>query len=135
MSLTCIDDPDQMCRHVAALANCGGGTVFLGLDPDPKLPVTGLADAASNMRAFQGAISELVSPQPEWSVDIVNYDGHEIVQIEVRDAQRKPCYVREEEERLIYVRRGGETVLATHGDIIDMLHSDSEELLSQSGHG
>lgn len=126
LSLACIDDPDQMSRHVAALANCGGGTIFLGLDPDPKSPVTGLADAASNMRAFQGAVSELVSPQPEWSVDIVNYDSHEIVQIEVRDAQRKPCYVREEEERLIYVRRSGETVLATHGDIIDMLHTDGD---------
>ena len=127
LSLACIDDPDQMSRHVAALANCGGGTIFLGLDPDPTLPVAGLTDATSNMRAFQGAVSELVSPQPEWSVDIVNYDGHEIVQIEVRDAVRKPCYVREQEERLIYVRRRGETVLATHGDIVDMLHSDSDD--------
>jgi Holliday junction resolvase len=134
LSLACIDDPDQMSRHVAALANCGGGTIFLGLDPDPKSPVTGLADAASNMRAFQGAVSELVSPQPEWSVDIVNYDGHEIVQIEVRDALRKPCYVREEEERLIYVRRGGETALATHGDIIDMLHADSDEAPAAGTH-
>ncbi|HNS02126.1 MAG TPA: ATP-binding protein [Anaerolineae bacterium] len=125
--LTCIDDPDQMSRHVAALANSGGGAIFLGLDPDPKLPVAGLTDAAANMRAFQGAISELVAPQPEWSVDIVNYDGHEIVQIEVRDLARKPCYVREENGRLIYVRRNGETTLATHGDIIDMLHVEGDE--------
>lgn len=134
LSLACADNPDLMCRHVSALANSGGGVIFLGLDPDPTMPVKGLADAASHMRPFQSAVSELVSPQPDWSVDIVNYDGHDIVQIEVRDARRKPCYVREEEQRQIYVRRGGETVPATHGDIIDMLQADDEPASSAGAH-
>ena len=123
----CSEDLDQMCRYVSSLANSGGGTIFIGLDPDPKSPVTGLMNAASTMRAFQSAVSELVWPQPEWSVDIVTYDGREIVQVEVREATRKPCYVREEQGRQIYVRRRGDTVLATHGDIIDMLQADGEE--------
>ena len=133
MSVSCTDDPDQMCRHVVALANSGGGTIFLGMDPDPKTPIAGLADATSDMRTFQSAVSELIFPQPDWSVDIVPYEGHEVIQIEVRDAQRKPCYMREQEDRAIYVRHNGETVLASHGDLIDMLHSEGDDGLARNG--
>ena len=133
MSASCTDDPDQMCRHVVALANSGGGTIFLGMDPDPKIPIAGLADATSDMRTFQTAVSELIFPQPDWSVDIVPYEGHEVIQIEVRDAQRKPCYMREQEDRAIYVRHNSETVLASHGDLIDMLHNEGDEGLAHNG--
>ena len=128
------EDPLQMCRHVVALANIGGGAIFLGVDPDPKIPVAGLDDATSDMRAFQATVSDLVFPPPEWSVDIIAYEGQEVVQIEIRDAQRKPCYVREQDERSIYVRHNGETVLATHGDLIDMLHAESDDILTRNGH-
>ncbi|MFZ2486529.1 MAG: RNA-binding domain-containing protein [Anaerolineae bacterium] len=124
---TCFDDSMQLCRHVSALANSGGGTIFVGLDPDPKVPVTGLADAAGNTRAFQAAVSEYIAVPPEWSVDIVTYDGREIAQIDVHDAQRKPCFVRADDDVQIYVRRHGQTMLATHGDIVDMLHADSDD--------
>ena len=133
ISVSCTDDPDQMCRHVVALANSGGGTIFLGMDPDPKIPIAGLADATSDMRTFQSAVSELIFPQPDWSVDIVPYEGHEVIQIEVRDAQRKPCYMREQEDRAIYVRHNGETVLASHGDLIDMLHTEGDDGLARNG--
>ena len=132
MSASCTDDPDQMCRHVVALANSGGGTIFLGMDPDPKIPIAGLADATSDMRTFQTAVSELIFPQPDWSVDIVPYEGHEVIQIEVRDAQRKPCYMREQEDRAIYVRHNSETVLASHGDLIDMLHNEGDDGLAHN---
>lgn len=122
----CVDNLDETCRHVAALANCGGGLIYLGLDPDPTAPVVGVADAALDTRAFQSAIAERVLPQPEWSVDILRFEGKEVVQIEVQEAQRKPCFVVEGDERSIWVRRNGRTVLATHGDIIDLLHSDDE---------
>ena len=72
------------------------------------------------------AISESVFPQPEWSVDILKYGGQDVVQIEVQETQRKPCFLIEEGVKSIFVRRAGSTVLATHADIIDMLHTDDE---------
>ena len=33
----------------------------------------------ADMRAFQAAMSEKIVPQPEWSVDVVNYEGQEPV--------------------------------------------------------
>lgn len=122
----CIDNLVETCQHVVALANSGGGIIYLGLDPDPDAPVQGVADASSDMRAFQTAISESVFPQPEWSVDILKYEGQDVVQIEVQEMQRKPCFLVSDGVKSIYVRRGGKTVLATHADIIDMLHADDE---------
>lgn len=122
----CAADPAQLCRHVVALSNSGGGVIYLGIDPDPTLPVTGLASPVEEMRTFQRAVTDLVFPQPEWSVDILKYDGQDVVQIEVLEAQRRPCYMVEGADRTIYVRHGGQTIQATHGDIIDMLHLDDE---------
>ena len=34
----CIDNLTETCRHVVALANSGGGIIYLGLDPDPSVP-------------------------------------------------------------------------------------------------
>lgn len=124
----CVDNLEETCRHVVALANIGGGIIYLGLDPDPEAPVEGVADAAADTRAFQTAITESVFPQPEWSVDILSFEGKDVVQIEVQDAPRKPCFVVEDGVKSIYVRRDGQTVLATHGDIIDLLHADEDEL-------
>ncbi|MEA3335128.1 MAG: putative DNA binding domain-containing protein [Chloroflexota bacterium] len=127
----CAENLDDLCCHVAALSNAGGGTIFLGIDPDPEKPVTGLIDAAREMRAFQSAVAERVFPQPEWSVDIVPYEGQEVVQIDVQEAQRKPCYLRDNDERKIYVRQDGATILASHGDIIDLVHAESSSAPGQ----
>lgn len=123
---SCSDNLVEMCRHVVALANSGGGVIYVGLDPDPNAPVVGVPDAAADTRAFQVAVSEMVFPQPEWSVDIVKFEGHDIVQIEVQDAPRKPCYVVEDGTKSIYVRRDAQTCLATHADIVEMIHADEE---------
>ena len=125
----CVDNVEQVCRHVVALANSGGGTIIFGLEPDPDAPVVGLADVQADMRAFQAAIRETVSPQPEWSVDVVSYEGHELAQIEVRSGGRKPFCAYEGDERVIYIRRDGDTAVASHGDIIDLLqdvHDDDD---------
>lgn len=122
----CVDNLVETCRHVVALANSGGGIIYLGLDPDPNVPVAGVTDASADTRAFQAAISEKVFPQPEWSVDILKYEGQDVVQIEVQEIQRKPCFIVEEGAKSIYVRRAGGTVLASHAEIIDMLHTEEE---------
>lgn len=128
----CVDNLEELCRHVVALANGQGGSIFLGLDPDPEAAVIGLADAPQQMRAFQQALAEMVFPRPDWSVDIVQYEGQDIVHVEVSEAQHKPCYLKRGAEREIYVRRSGQTVLATHGDIIEMIHGADEAALAVS---
>lgn len=122
----CTGNLTDLCRHVVALANSGGGVIYVGLDPDPSAPIVGVPDAANEMRAFQIALSEAVFPQLEWSVDIVKFEGRDIVQIEVQDAPRKPCCVIEDGAKTIYVRREGQTCLATHADIVEMIHHSDE---------
>lgn len=128
---TCDNQLETLCRHVVALANSGGGTIYLGVDPDPTIEVAGLENATEEMRAFQGAIKDLIYPQPEWSVDILKYDEQEVVQIEVQETRRKPCAVREVDGKAIYIRRNGETILASHGDIVDLVHSDEDYLIGR----
>ncbi|MER2600412.1 MAG: RNA-binding domain-containing protein [Caldilineales bacterium] len=124
---TCLENPPLLCRHVVALANSGGGLVFIGMATDPQGAVEGLDDAAAHMRAFQQAMTQHVPVIPEWSVDILTYEGKEIAQIDVRSAARKPCFMREQGEVTIYIRHDGETIPATHEDIVEMLHSDEED--------
>lgn len=112
------DDPHaayELWSDVAALANTGGGVLVIGCEPGGK--VVGVARPDQVSEALRRGVSEQITPQPYLSFELMNYEGQDMMRVEVKSAEPPP-YVGA--NGAIYVRREGETTLADRGEIIQL---------------
>jgi hypothetical protein len=100
---------------VAALANSGGGVLVIGCEPGGKVVGVGRPDHVSE--ALRRGVDEQITPQPYLSFELMSYEGHDVMRVEVKSAEPPP-YVGA--NGTIYVRRTGETALADRGEIIQL---------------
>lgn len=105
----------ELWRDVSALANSGGGVLIIGCEPGGKVVGVGRPDQASE--ALRRGVSEQISPQPYLSFELMSYEGHDVMRVEVKAAEPPP-YVGA--NGTIYVRREGESVTADRSEIIQL---------------
>jgi ATP-dependent DNA helicase RecG len=87
--------PESLASTLVAFANARGGLVILGLDERQGFAATGVPDAAATRNAVVSTAREKLTPPPTMSVEIVPFEGVNLVVAEVEPlppAQR-PCYV------------------------------------------
>ncbi|HEY1014108.1 MAG TPA: RNA-binding domain-containing protein, partial [Herpetosiphonaceae bacterium] len=104
---------EQAWQDVAALANADGGVLVIGVgdEHDPEL-----TPALISERVREQVAAEL-DPQPELSLELVSYDGRELVRIEVKPTDPPPYL---STGGVIYVRHGEETVPASRDEILQL---------------
>ncbi len=107
---------DLLWRDVAALANAGGGVLIVGVEKDGS-GVVGIARPDQVSDQLRRKVQERVVPQPYLTMELINYEGHDLIRVEVR-APEPPPYMGD--DGVIYVRRDGETVSADRGEIIQL---------------
>jgi hypothetical protein len=103
-------------RDIAALANMGGGVVIVGVEGQAA-GVAGVARPDQVSDQLRRELSEQLAPQPYLTMELINYEGRDLVRIEVR-APEPPPYI--SRDGAIYVRRDGETVPADRGEVIQL---------------
>lgn len=110
------NDPilQQLWRDVAALANAGGGTLFLQCQSGNGL---GQVHPGKICEALRMDVQQHLEQQPYLSHELINCDDQDIVRIEVK-ATELPPYT--SSEGIIYVRRGSETTPANRGEILQL---------------
>jgi ATP-dependent DNA helicase RecG len=87
--------PESLASTLAAFANARGGLVILGPDERQGFAATGVPDAAATRNGVVSAAREKLTPPLTLSVEIVPFEGVNLVVAEVDPlppAQR-PCYV------------------------------------------
>jgi len=112
------DDPQAaqaLWPDVAALANCGGGVLVIGVEPGGR--VVGVSRPDQVSEALRKGVAEQLSPQPYLSFELMSYEGHDVMRVEVKAAEPPP-YVGT--NGAIHVRREGETTIADRGEIIQL---------------
>jgi hypothetical protein len=103
-------------RDVAALANLGGGVLVIGCDPGGAVTGVSRPDVASE--ALRQSVQENLAPQPPYiSMELMNYEGRDVVRVEVK-ADSLPPFL--SSDGVIYVRRNNETVPANRGEIMQL---------------
>lgn len=107
---------DMVWRDIAALANLGGGVVIVGVD-DGGSGVQGIARPDQASELLRRQLQEHVAPQPYLTLELMHYEGRDLIRIEVR-APDHPPYMGS--DGVIYVRREGETVAADRGEVIQL---------------
>jgi Schlafen, AlbA_2 len=103
---------------VCAFANTNGGTLFVGVIPDPKKPPFGVAEAEQAIAQLEKELDKRISPDLACSLDVYESGGKKIVVIQVPRGEDPPYAV---DDNKIYVRSEAETDLAVRDEIVGLV--------------
>ncbi len=111
-------------RDLVALANTGGGTIFVGASAAEKRPIAGVGDAAATRQLLLDEIARHVSPDPLIDVETLHSDGKPVLAVRVPDGSEKPYALA---PGAIYVRQGGESLPASRDQIVAMVRGAAQD--------
>ena len=117
---------DLLVRDIAALSNSGGGTIVIGAVEQTPGEVQGVARPEQVAAQLRAAVEQNIEPVPTLSLELLRYEGQDVIRVEVGATQLPPYVTR---EGALYVRRGAETVPATRGEIVQL----ARRALAQGG--
>jgi hypothetical protein len=109
---------NRILEDICAMANTNGGTVYVGLDPDPKEPIVGIREAAKSAKTIESAVSKRLTPEPEVSVDSLVTQGKTILRIIVRPGNEVPYAI---DDNRFYIRSEAETTTAVRDEIVRLV--------------
>ena len=106
-------------HDVIAFANGEGGTIYVGANPDTRVPLHGLEQAEEQARILKEDIFQMIDPPINVEFEIRPDGDRGIIVIRVPQGPDRPYVFAPTGQ--IYVRRGKESVLATREEIIRLV--------------
>ena len=103
---------------VCAFANTNGGTIYIGLEPDPTKPIVGIQNAQKVVNELSQSIDRTLSPQLKVELDILEAQGQNVIRIRVPFGKERPYAV---DEYKIYVRDEMESSLAVRDEVVRLV--------------
>ncbi len=114
---------DDIKKEIVAFANCGGGTVFVGVADDGT--VLGVENPDACALQISNAVRDSVKPDVTMFVhyETLEFDGKKVVSVEVQRGTNRPYYLAKKGLRPegVYVRQGYSSVPATDAAIRQMI--------------
>ncbi len=115
---------------VCAFANTNGGTLYLGLNSDPKKPVVGTPSPEQAIQQLNKEISTRITPPLQCSIDVHEASGKKILRVLIPRGDDPPYAV---DDNKVYVRDEAETGLAVRDEIVSLvLRSNSSRSMPPS---
>ncbi len=103
---------------ICAFANTNGGTLYIGLSPNPKEPLVGVQDLAVAIKQLEKEIVDRITPPLECNLDSQETGGKKILRILVPRGDNPPYAL---DDNKIYIRSEGETGLAVRDEIVGLV--------------
>jgi PHP family Zn ribbon phosphoesterase len=103
---------------VSAFANTNGGTLYIGVSPDPQERPAGVSNPSRVVRALQEEIERRITSPLPVTVDVQETQGVKIVRIVVPRGDDPPYAV---DDNKIYVRSEAETSLGVRDEIVNLI--------------
>ncbi|MEA3441374.1 MAG: putative DNA binding domain-containing protein [Chloroflexota bacterium] len=110
---------------ICAFANTNGGTLYLGLNADPKKPVAGISDPENAITHLEQEISKRISPPLKPALDVHNTNGKKVVRALIPQGDDPPYAV---DDNKIYIRSEAETGLAVRDEIVGLVLRKQQQL-------
>lgn len=115
---------------VCAFANTNGGTLYIGLNSDPKKPLAGIPNPEQSINQLDKEISTRITPPLQCTIDIHQTTGKKIIRILIPRGDDPPYAV---DDNKVYVRDEAETGLAVRDEIVSLvLRSSSAQATQQT---
>lgn len=115
---------------ISAFANTNGGTLFLGLNADPRKPIAGISKPEQAIAQLDKEIGNRISPQLTCTIDAHKTGGKTILRVLVPRGDDPPYVV---DDYKIYVRTEAETSQAVRDEIVSLVQRGSSETLQLTG--
>ena len=103
---------------VCAFSNTNGGTLYIGINSDPKKPITGVQNPEQSITQLNKEISTRITPPVQCSIDIHDIDGKKILRVLIPRGGDPPYAV---DDNKVYVRDEAETGLAVRDEIVSLV--------------
>lgn len=103
-------------KDIAALANIGGGLLIIGCSQDGNT-IIGVSRPDQTSETLRTYVQERITPQPYMSMELLNYDGRDLIRIEVKAVDPPPYTCA---DGVTYIRRDGATIFAERSEIIQL---------------
>lgn len=105
-------------RDVVAFANTNGGTIYVGVSPNTRVPVRGVDKPDESIAELRAEIERLVTPPIEVSFNVVRSNNKNVIVTSVPKGQDSPYVL---EGANIYLRQEAETSLAMRDEIVNLI--------------
>lgn len=104
--------------NVCAFANTNGGTLYIGLNSDPKKPPIGVQDLETSIAILDKEIASRITPPIACEINVHETGGKKILRVLVPRGDEPPYAV---DDNKIYIRSEAETNLAVRDEIVGLV--------------
>lgn len=132
-----VSTPEKIARAMIAFANTKGGHILFGVDDDGS--IVGVESEKSEMELIREAGTIFCQPPLEPFIDIVAFDGLDVIVAYVSESNMKPHVftgtVRQNDETRVFIRINDNTVMASK-EVVKILrdeHPDSPPMKIEIG--
>jgi predicted HTH transcriptional regulator len=125
-----ISSPEKIARTLISFANTRGGTILFGVDDDGT--VVGVESEKSEVEMIGIAGHEFCDPPVETSIDIVPFDGLDVIVCMVPESRTKPHYYVGDRDSAngdstrVYIRVNDKTMMASR-EVVKILRDENPD--------
>jgi len=114
-----VTTPEKIARALVAFANTKGGHILFGVDDDGS--IVGVESEKSEMDLIRQAAADFCLPEIHPEIDIVAFDGKDVIVAYVEESPDKPHYftgasnghTQSEDETKVFIRVNDKTMMAS----------------------
>jgi predicted HTH transcriptional regulator len=123
-----ISSPEKIARTLISFANTKGGTILFGVDDDGT--VVGVESEKTEIELIEIAGRDFCDPPIESTVEIVPFDGRDVIVCYIAESQTKPHYYLGERDRengentRVYIRVYDKTMMASK-EVVRILQNEN----------
>ena len=126
-----ISSSEKIARTLISFANTKGGTILFGVDDDGS--IIGVESEKSEVELVEMAGSEFCDPPITPFIDIVPFDGRDVIVCQIEESKTKPHYFLGERDRShngensrVYIRVNDKTVMASR-EVVKILQDENPD--------
>ncbi len=125
-----ISSPEKIARTIISLANTKGGYILFGVDDDGS--IIGVESEKSEAELIEVAANDLIDPPIDPAIEIVPFDGRDVIVCYIPESETKPHYYlgenhsEEKDNTRVYIRVNDKTMMASR-EVVKILQDESPE--------
>jgi predicted HTH transcriptional regulator len=125
-----ISSAEKIARTIISFANTKGGTILFGVDDDGS--IVGVESEKSEIELIEMAGRDFCDPPIQASIDIVPFDGRDVIVCHIAESPVKPHYYLGEQDRLngdntrVYIRVNDNTIMASR-EVVRILENENPD--------
>jgi hypothetical protein len=118
---------NRVLEDVCAMANTNGGTIYLGVPPNPQETIVGVKEPKKSIDFLKDTIAKRLSPVPEVNIDSLVSQNQTIVRVALPPGKEIPYAI---DSNRFYVRDEAESTMAVRDEIVRLVE---RRLLGETG--